>query len=123
MRSTPCPNDTLRTVNDARVPPRCRPMTIPSKIWIRSLSPSRTFTCTRTVSPDLIAGRSVSCDFSTSSIAPMACSFKLAQDFLLFFVQSRARQEVGAPVERPAQRFPLPPATDFGVVARQQHVG
>ena len=30
MRSTPWPNDTLRTVNDARVPPRCTPMTTPS---------------------------------------------------------------------------------------------
>src|SRR3954468_7649 len=73
MRSTPCPNDTLRTVNEARVPPRCRPMTMPSKIWMRSLSPSRTFTCTRTVSPDFMSGRSVICDFSTSSIALIAC--------------------------------------------------
>src|SRR6186997_2295894 len=97
-------------------------MTTPSKIWMRSLSPSRTFTCTRTVSPDFIAGRSVSCDFSTNSIAPMACSFKLAQDFLLLFVQTRAGQQIGAPVERPAQRLPLPPATDFGVVSGQQHV-
>src|SRR5580765_1861135 len=38
---------------------------------MRSLSPSRTLTCTRTVSPDLIAGRSASCEFSTSSIAPI----------------------------------------------------
>ena len=36
IRSTPWPNDTLRTVNDARVPPRCWPMTTPSKIWMRS---------------------------------------------------------------------------------------
>src|SRR5262245_51215163 len=72
MRSTPWPNDTLRTVNDARVPPRCSPITTPSKIWMRSLSPSRTRTCTRTVSPDRIAGRSASCVFSTSSIALIA---------------------------------------------------
>src|SRR5262245_49440308 len=44
-------------------------MMIPSKIWIRSLSPSRTLTCTRTVSPDFIRGRSVSFDCSTSSSA------------------------------------------------------
>ena len=61
MRSTPWPNDTLRTVNVARVPPRCMPMTMPSNTWMRSLSPSRTFTCTRTVSPGLIAGRSQRC--------------------------------------------------------------
>ena len=58
MRSTPWPNDTLRTVNVARAPPRCMPITMPSNTWMRSLSPSRTFTCTRTVSPGLIAGRS-----------------------------------------------------------------
>ncbi len=51
MRSTPCPNDTLRTVNEARAPPRCIPMTMPSKIWMRSLSPSRTFTCTARCRP------------------------------------------------------------------------
>src|SRR5712671_6107609 len=38
---------------------------------MRSLSPSRTFTCTRTVSPDLIAGRSANCDCSTTSMAPI----------------------------------------------------
>src|SRR5688572_4929950 len=81
IRSTPCPNETLRTVNDERAPPRCSPITIPSKIWMRSLSPSRTLTWTRTVSPDFIAGRSASCDFSTSSIAlivssPASCTAK-----------------------------------------------
>ena len=66
MRSTPWPNDTLRTVNDARVPPRCIAMTMPSKIWMRSLSPSRTLTWTRTVSPDRIAGRFTRCGCSIS---------------------------------------------------------
>src|SRR4029453_13578257 len=74
MRSTPWPKETLRTVNDARRPPRCMPITMPSKIWMRSLSPSRTFTCTRTVSPDFMSGRSVNCDFSTASIAFMTPS-------------------------------------------------
>jgi hypothetical protein len=45
-----------------------------SKIWMRSLSPSRTFTCTLTVSPDFIAGRSVIWAFSTMSIALIALS-------------------------------------------------
>src|SRR5438034_8757715 len=97
-------------------------MTTPSKIWMRSLSPSRTFTCTRTVSPDFIAGRSVSCDFSTSSIALMTCSFKLTQDDLLFFVETRAVQQLRPPIERPGQRFAFPPAPDLRVVPGQQHV-
>ena len=97
MRSTPWPNDTLRTVNDARAPPRCMPMTMPSKTWMRSLSPSRTFTCTRTVSPDFIAGRSVSCAFSTISIALMrplpssrSAQQSIAADIPLLVVERRA---------------------------------
>src|SRR5450830_941258 len=90
---------------------------------MRSLSPSRTFTCTRTVSPDFIAGRSATCDFSTKSIALIVRSFKLAQNLLLFFVQLGAGQQVGPPLERPAHRFALPPQPNLAVVARQQHVG
>src|SRR6185503_3332338 len=120
IRSTPWPNDTFRTVNDARVPPRCIPITTPSKIWMRSLSPSRTFTWTRTVSPAFIAGRSVIWAFSTSSIALMS---QLLQDCFFFFVQFRVRQQVRPPIERPAQRLALPPAADFPVIARQQHLG
>src|SRR5215470_19303871 len=120
MRSTPWPNETLRTVNDARVPPRCMPMTTPSKIWMRSLSPSRTRTWTLTVSPAFIAGRSASCDFSTSSIAPMS---QLLQYLQLFFVQSRLGQQIRPPFERAGQRLALPPPPNLRVVPRQQHVG
>src|SRR6185295_555867 len=123
MRSTPWPNDTLRTVNEALVPPRCRPITTPSKIWMRSLSPSRTLTCTLTVSPALIAGRSASCDFSTSSIAPMSRSFKVLQHLSFFVVQTGFVQQIRPPFERPAERFPFPPAPNLRVIARQQHVG
>src|SRR2546423_1221013 len=136
MRSTPWPNETFRTVNDARVPPRCRPMTTPSKIWMRSLSPSRTLTCTRTVSPDLIAGRSVSCAFSTSSIAligtpqqvyrPALRFFlprdEIAQHLPLFVVEIRPSQQIRPPLERPRHRFALPPPADIRMVARQQHI-
>src|SRR5712692_883649 len=141
MRSTPCPNDTLRTVKDARVPPRCRPMTTPSKIWMRSLSPSRTLTCTLTVSPDFIAGRSVSCDCSTSSMTPMFHgSFtqvdrsallpdsvtpgdELAQDLAFLFVQLGGRQEIRAPRQRPRHGLAFAPPPNLGVIARQQHIG
>src|SRR5436309_1226668 len=134
MRSTPWPNDTLRTVKVARVPPRCRPMITPSKIWMRSLSPSRTFTCTRTVSPAFIGGRSASCDFSTTSIllAPIIYSFsslflaprdELAQNLLFLFVQLGVGEEIRPPLERPAHRFALPPSPDLAMMPRQQHVG
>src|SRR5260370_24388922 len=127
MRSTPWPNDTLRTVNEARVPPRCSPITTPSKIWMRSLSPSRTFTCTRTVSPDLIAGRSASCDFSTSSIAPISRSFialcdQLAQNVSFLVVQGRSGQQIRPPREGPADGLALAPLSYLGMVAGQQHL-
>ena len=129
MRSTPWPNDTLRTVNEARVPPRCMPITTPSKIWMRSLSPSRTFTCTRTVSPDLhrrplgqlrffhqlnrahVSLLYARAAFSSRSICRSSSS-KLASSS-----RSGRRSSVRA------QRFPLPPAPNLRVVARQQHVG
>src|SRR5262245_22105536 len=47
-------------------------MTVPSKTWMRSLSPSTTRTWTRTVSPDLKVGTSLrSCSASIRSIGFM----------------------------------------------------
>src|SRR3954469_12386867 len=110
MRSTPWPNDTLRTVNVARAPPRCIPITMPSNTWMRSLSPSRTLTCTRTVSPGLIAGRWVSCPRSTVSTAVMT---------LLPFLLQQIRT-VGACA---LERLLPPPLFNLFVVPRQQHGG
>src|ERR1041385_205561 len=56
MRSTPTPAEILRTVNVALIPAPRRPMQIPSNACSRSLSPSRTRTITRTVSPGSNAG-------------------------------------------------------------------
>src|SRR5688500_13320466 len=115
MRSTPCPNETLRTVNEARDPPRCIPMTMPSKIWMRSLSPSRTFTCTRTVSPDFMSGRLVICAFSTSSIAvmvPLLFLPNLVQHQPLFLVEPGRVEQLRPPLERSPERRLLPPEPD-----------
>src|SRR2546427_4655262 len=72
VRSTPTPYDVLRTVKVSRLAPPLRPMTVPSKTWMRSLSPSTTRTCTRTVSPGLNTGRSLrSCSASIRSIGFM----------------------------------------------------
>ena len=109
MRSTPWPNDTLRTVNVARAPPRCMPITMPSNTWMRSLSPSRTFTCTFTVSPGLIAGRCVSCPRSTFSTAFMTC---------LSFSDYPTGPGGAA---RALERLLPPPFLDLRVVPGQQH--
>src|SRR5437773_1315877 len=56
IRSTPTPAEILRTVKVALIPAPRRPMPTPSKACSRSLSPSRTRTITRTVSPGSKAG-------------------------------------------------------------------
>src|SRR6266540_3628093 len=56
IRSTPTPAEILRTVNVSLMPPPRRAMQMPSNAWRRSLSPSRTRTITRTVSPGSNAG-------------------------------------------------------------------
>src|SRR5687767_12341948 len=126
IRSTPWPNDTLRTVNEARTPPRCIPMMMPSNTWMRSLSPSRTLTCTFTVSPACICGRSVICVFSTTSIAPMGDSLlrfhQLSQDFLLFHIQLCIGQQIRPPHERQLNRLALSPLANLAVMARDEHI-
>src|SRR5882672_1058396 len=59
MRSTPTPAEIFRTVKVALMPAPRRAMHTPSNACRRSLSPSRTRTITRTVSPGSNAGRSV----------------------------------------------------------------
>src|SRR6266403_2206565 len=58
-----------RTVNVSFSPRPLRPMTMPVKIWIRSLSPSITRVWTRTLSPTLkFPGSAFCCSFSIASI-------------------------------------------------------
>src|SRR5919204_100850 len=98
MRSTPTPYDTLRTVKVEFRWPRLRRMTTPSKIWIRSLSPSLIFVCTRTVSPTRNAGT-----WPRASGFTFRCS-----------TNSIAFARIFAPLLRPA------PARDARVVAAEQ---
>src|SRR5512139_4100706 len=100
-------------------------MTIPSNTWMRSLSPSRTLTCTRTVSPDLISGRSTVCICSTVSIAPIFGSLlpllnQLANDVALLGIEFGSPQQFRPPLERAPKRLAAPPAPDLAVVPRQQ---
>ena len=76
-----------------------------------------------TVSPDFIAGRSASCAFSTSSIAPMspapsssAASARSSSSSVASSIRSGRRSSV----RLSASAFP--PAPDLRVIARQQHV-
>ena len=58
VRSTPTPNEFLRTVNVSRAPAPWRLITIPSNTWMRWRVPSMTRKWTRTVSPALNRGTS-----------------------------------------------------------------
>src|SRR5258705_9615257 len=151
MRSTPTPYETLRTV---KVEPRCprfRRMTSPSKIWIRALSPSLIFVCTRTVSPTRKAGtwpRASGFTFfcSTSSIAfarifaPLLrtclcrvsyCSLKTKESSSFFSLEqaqvlgreAELLEQVRAPFPRAQERLPPAPARDAGVVPAEQRLG
>src|SRR6267143_5628463 len=151
MRSTPTPYDTLRTVKVELRCPRFLRMTTPSKIWIRSLSPSLIFVCTRTVSPTRNAGtwpRASGFTFfcSTSSIAfarifaPLLrtclcrvsyCSLKTKESSSFFSLeqaqvlgrQVELLEQVRAPFPRAQERLPPAPARDAGVVPAEQRLG
>ena len=70
VRSTPTPNDCLRTVKVSRTPLPWRLITTPSKTWVRRRVPSTTWKCTRTRSPAWKDGTWRSCARSMLSITP-----------------------------------------------------
>src|SRR5262245_29258024 len=153
MRSTPVPNDTLRTVIVARAPDPRSPITRPSKTWTRSRSVSLglplissltavslTRTCTRTVSPGERRGR----PFLRSLASMLSMGFMslflsvndvfledgglllvldLAQEPLVLRGEAGPHEEVRPPLARRPQRLLPPPAADLGVVAGEQDLG
>ncbi len=103
-------------------------MTMPSKTWMRSLSPSRTFTCTRTVSPDRIGGPLDQLRLFDGLNRLHDCSFQDSQaaQLGLRLATSELRVLPAAPAAAPACAAPLAcraPALDLRVVARHEHVG
>src|SRR5262245_55695999 len=65
VRSTPTPNEILRTVKVSRMPPPCRRITTPLKICTRSREPSMTRTWTLRVSPGRKSGMSERSDLAS----------------------------------------------------------
>src|SRR2546430_633702 len=125
-------------------------MTTPSKIWMRSLSPSLIFVCTRTVSPTRNAGtwfRASGFTFfsSTSSIAfarifaPLLrtclcrvsyCSLKTKESSSFFSLeepqvlgrQAQLLEQVGAALLRAQERLAPAPSRHAGVVPAEQRL-
>src|SRR6266571_4296483 len=112
MRSTPTPAEILRTVNVSLIPAPRRPRQTPSKACSRSLSPSRTRTITRTVSPGWNAGRLV---FSPSRSIALSRSIASSLCVQIFHPQ------IGPPLPRQSLGLRLAPGGDLRVVAAQQY--
>src|SRR5712692_5496010 len=131
MRSTPTPYETFRTVKVELKCPRLRRMTTPSKIWMRSLSPSLILVCTRTVSPTRNCGswaRTSGLTFrsSTSSIAFERIFDSSCSDLFVYrspknrFPSSLFAGKVRSALARPRQRLLFPPLGDLCVIAREK---
>src|SRR2546428_6672876 len=121
--STPTPAEIFRTVKEELTLPPRRAITIPSKTWILSFSPSRTFTCTRTVSPtEKTAGFSRSSRASTNftqSMTHLPLALRKFPARFLRILGRRRSDQVGPFQLRDLRRSPLPPSTDLGVIARE----
>src|SRR5512137_2143618 len=115
----------------AREPPPDEAMTTPSYSWMRSLSPSLIFVCTRTVSPARNTGTSLRRYLaSTSAISlrsivssPLQLVVAGLDEPAVRFVQFQAREQIRAPITGDAQRLAPPPPLHPPVVAREQHLG
>src|SRR6266849_1003542 len=109
-----------RTVEASLAPLPRQPMTMPSKIWIRSRVPSTTLACTFTVSPGIKVGTFFRWDSASSRLMTLDTAYK---DITLDPPLPLVVEQVGAAMARPFRRLGAAPALDLGVVARAQHVG
>src|SRR6185369_9985422 len=105
-----------RTVKVSFRPRPRLPMTTPEKIWMRSLSPSTTLVCTRTLSPT-----------SNSALSLRNCSDSIFSSNAWFIKSvlknSKLLEQIRSPLFRPRLRLLHAPLRDLRVVAGQQHVG
>src|SRR5437762_4170908 len=111
MRSTPTPAEILRTVKVALIPAPRRPMHTPSNACSRSLSPSRTRTMTRTVSPGSNAGRLV-----LRPSRSTALSRSIRSPSILI-----SAPQIGPPLACQPLGLRRPPGRDLLVVTAQQY--
>src|SRR5688572_22858238 len=130
VRSTPSPEETLRTMNEELRPRLRLAITMPSNACRRFRSPSTTFTFTTTVSPGEKSGTSFLRRLISSCSSVLMRSIALAPLFSLEFLQQLALfrgqgphfQQLRPAQPRPAQRLLQAPAPDVLVVPRQQHL-
>src|SRR5687767_13187187 len=132
VRSTPSPEEILRTMKEEFSPRLRLAMTMPSKACTRFLSPSTTLTLTTTVSPGEKSGtlraRRLISSCSMVRIRSMCFSapvflLELLQQPSFVFAQAARADQIGPPQPGPAQRLLQPPAPDVLVVPREQDLG
>src|SRR5882762_3871363 len=136
MRSTPTPYETLRTVKVELRCPRFLRMTTPSKIWVRTVSPSRnagtwprasgfTFFC----STSSIAFARIFAPLLRTCLCRVSyCSLKTKESSSFFSLEqaqvlgreAQLLEQVRAPFPRAQERLPPAPARDAGVVPAEQ---
>src|SRR5439155_7560804 len=111
IRSTPTPAEIFRTVKVALIPPPRRAMHTPSNACSRSLSPSRTRTITRTVSPGSKAVR-----FVLSPSRSIARNRSIPSPSILV-----SGPQIWPPLARQSLGFGRAPPRDLLVIAAQQY--
>src|SRR2546423_9694839 len=120
VRSTPTPNDCLRTVNVSRAPWPWRLMTTPSKTWVRRRVPSMTWEWTLARSPGWKAGTRRSCARSRLSMTVLMAKRRRGR---ILPPRGPLRIAKSASARPALAAAHPPPRADLLVVAGQQHVG
>src|ERR1700694_1434426 len=110
-----------RTVKASLAPLPRQPMTMPSKIWMRSRVPSTTLACTLTVSPGIKVGTFLRWDSASSRSMTLDTAYKdntRGPPLPLLAVE-----QVRAAAARPLGRLGAAPALDLRMVTRAKHLG
>src|ERR1700682_554864 len=107
-----------RTVKISFEPLPRQPITMPSKIWIRSRVPSTTFACTLTVSPGIKVGTLLRWASASSRSITLDTAYKdntqLRRGLMV--------EQIGTATARPLGGLGTAPALDLGVMAGEQHL-
>src|SRR6202140_27952 len=107
-----------RPVKICFVPLTRQPITMPSKIWIRSRVPSTTFACTLTESPGISVGRFLRSASASSRSITLDTAYKDNTQLR----RGLTIEQIGTATARPLGGLSAAPALDLGVMAGEQHV-
>src|SRR4030088_2310835 len=108
-----------RTVKLCFVPLPRPPITMPSKIWIRSRVPSTTFACTFTESPGIKVGRFLRWASASSRSITLDTAYKDTTRLRL----GRMLDQIGTTLPGSLAGLRPPPSFNLGVMAGKQHLG